>query len=144
MTVVSVIGAQWGDEGKGKITDYLAKESRVVVRSQGGNNAGHTIVVDGRKYKLHLLPSGILRSDIVNVIGNGVVVNPDVLLEELSNLSGDRGKLFISERAHVIMPYHKLLDGAEEDSKGKSMIGTTGNGIGPCYSYKASRIGIRM
>ena len=144
MTVVSVIGAQWGDEGKGKITDYLAKESRVVVRSQGGNNAGHTIVVDGRKYKLHLLPSGILRSDIVNVIGNGVVVNPDVLLEELSNLSGDRGKLFISERAHVIMPYHKLLDGAEEDSKGESMIGTTGNGIGPCYSDKASRIGIRM
>ena len=93
---------------------------------------------------LHLLPSGILRKNVVNVIGNGVVVNPDVLLKELNNLEGDRGQLFISDRAHVIMPYHKLLDEGEESSKGKSMIGTTGNGIGPCYSDKASRIGIRM
>ncbi|HIF37378.1 MAG TPA: adenylosuccinate synthase [Marine Group III euryarchaeote] len=144
MTVTTIIGAQWGDEGKGKITDYLADNSKVVARSQGGNNAGHTIVIDGKKYKLHLLPSGILRKDMVNVVGNGVVVNPDVLLKELANLDGERGQLFISDRAHVIMPYHKLLDGGEESSKGKSMIGTTGNGIGPCYSDKASRIGIRM
>ena len=144
MTVTTIIGAQWGDEGKGKITDYLADNSKVVARSQGGNNAGHTIVIDGKKYKLHLLPSGILRKDMVNVVGNGVVVNPDVLLKELANLDGERGQLFISDRAHVIMPYHKLLDGGEESSKGKSMIGTTGNGIGPCYSDKASRLGIRM
>ena len=144
MTVTTILGAQWGDEGKGKVTDYLADNSKVVSRSQGGNNAGHTIVVDGKKHKLHLLPSGILREDIVNVIGNGVVVNPDVLLKELDNLGSTRGKLFISDRAHVIMPYHKMLDGGEEISKGKSMIGTTGNGIGPCYSDKASRIGIRM
>jgi adenylosuccinate synthase len=144
VTVTTIIGAQWGDEGKGKITDYLADNSKVVARSQGGNNAGHTIVIDGKKYKLHLLPSGILRKDMVNVVGNGVVVNPDVLLKELANLDGERGQLFISDRAHVIMPYHKLLDGGEESSKGKLMIGTTGNGIGPCYSDKASRIGIRM
>ena len=144
MTVTTILGAQWGDEGKGKVTDYLADNSKVVSRSQGGNNAGHTIVVDGKKHKLHLLPSGILREDVVNVIGNGVVVNPDVLLKELDNLGSTRGKLFISDRAHVIMPYHKMLDGGEEISKGKSMIGTTGNGIGPCYSDKASRIGIRM
>jgi len=142
--VTTIIGAQWGDEGKGKVTDYLAEDCKVVARSQGGNNAGHTIVVDGKKHKLHLLPSGILRKDIISVIGNGVVVNPDVLLKELDNLDGERGQLLISDRAHVIMPYHKLLDGGEESSKGKSMIGTTGNGIGPCYSDKASRIGIRM
>jgi adenylosuccinate synthase len=144
VSVTTIIGAQWGDEGKGKITDYLADDSKVVARSQGGNNAGHTIVIDGKKYKLHLLPSGILRNDIISIIGNGVVVNPDVLLKELDNLSNERGQLSISDRAHVIMPYHKLLDGGEESSKGKSLIGTTGNGIGPCYSDKASRIGIRM
>ena len=144
MTVTTIIGAQWGDEGKGKVTDYLADNSRVVARSQGGNNAGHTIVIGNKKYKLHLLPSGILRTDVVSVIGNGVVVNPDVLLQELDNLDAERGQLVISDRAHVIMPYHKLLDGGEENSKGKSLIGTTGNGIGPCYSDKASRIGIRM
>jgi len=144
VTVTTIIGAQWGDEGKGKVTDYLAEDSKVVARSQGGNNAGHTIVVDGKKHKLHLLPSGILRKDVVSVIGNGVVVNPDVLLKELGNLDGERGQLLISDRAHVIMPYHNLLDGGEETSKGKSRIGTTGNGIGPCYSDKASRIGIRM
>ena len=144
MKVTTIIGAQWGDEGKGKVTDYLAEESRVVARSQGGNNAGHTIVVDGKKHKLHLLPSGILRKDVVSIIGNGVVVNPEVLIKELDNLDSERGQLLISDRAHVIMPYHKLLDGGEESSKGKSMIGTTGNGIGPCYSDKASRIGIRM
>ena len=144
MKVTTIIGAQWGDEGKGKVTDYLAEGSKVVARSQGGNNAGHTIVVDGKKHKLHLLPSGILRKDVVSVIGNGVVVNPDVLLKELEDLGDERGKLLISDRAHVIMPYHMLLDGGEESSKGKSMIGTTGNGIGPCYSDKASRVGIRM
>lgn len=144
MKVTTIIGAQWGDEGKGKVTDYLGEGSKVVARSQGGNNAGHTIVVDGKKHKLHLLPSGILRKDVVSVIGNGVVVNPDVLLRELEDLGDERGKLLISDRAHVIMPYHMLLDGGEESSKGKSMIGTTGNGIGPCYSDKASRVGIRM
>ena len=144
MTVTTIIGAQWGDEGKGKITDYLADDCKVVARSQGGNNAGHTIVIDGKKHKLHLLPSGILRKNIISIIGNGVVVNPDVLLKELDNLGEERGPLFISDRAHIIMPYHKLLDGGEEIFKGKSMIGTTGNGIGPCYSDKASRIGIRM
>jgi len=144
VTVTTIIGTQWGDEGKGKITDYLADDSKVVARSQGGNNAGHTIVIDDKKHKLHLLPSGILRKDIISVIGNGVVVNPDVLLKEIDNLGDERGQLFISDRAHIIMPYHKLLDGGEESSKGKSMIGTTGNGIGPCYSDKASRIGIRM
>lgn len=126
MTVTTIIGAQWGDEGKGKITDYLADDSKVVARSQGGNNAGHTIVIDGKKHKLHLLPSGILRKDIISVIGNGVVVNPDVLLNELKNLGTERGQLFISDRAHIIMPYHKLLDGGEESSKGKSRLGTTG------------------
>jgi len=144
MSVTTIIGAQWGDEGKGKVTDYLAETSKVVARSQGGNNAGHTIVIDRKKHKIHHLPSGILRKNIVNIIGNGVVVNPDVLLKELNNLEGERGQLFISDRAHIIMPYHKLLDGGEELSKGKSMIGTTKNGIGPCYSDKASRIGIRM
>jgi len=144
VTVTTIIGAQWGDEGKGKITDYLADDCKVVARSQGGNNAGHTIVIDGKKHKLHLLPSGILRKNIISIIGNGVVVNPDVLLKELDNLGEERGPLFISDRAHIIMPYHKLLDGGEEIFKGKSMIGTTGNGIGPCYSDKASRIGIRM
>ncbi|MEC8997585.1 MAG: adenylosuccinate synthetase, partial [Candidatus Thermoplasmatota archaeon] len=114
MTVISIVGAQWGDEGKGKVTDFLAEKSKVVARSQGGNNAGHTIVVEGKKHKLHLLPSGILRTDIINVIGNGVVVNPEVLLKELANLESNRGRLFISDRAHVIMPYHKMLDGAEE------------------------------
>ena len=142
--IKTIIGAQWGDEGKGKVTDYLAEDSNLVVRSQGGNNAGHTIVVDGKKHKLHLLPSGILRKDMVNVIGNGVVVNPDVLLKELDNLGDERGQLFISDRAHIIMPYHTMLDGGEESSKGKSKIGTTGNGIGPCYSDKASRLGVRM
>jgi adenylosuccinate synthase len=97
MTVTTIVGAQWGDEGKGKITDYLADDSKVVVRSQGGNNAGHTIVIDGKKHKLHLLPSGILRKDITSVIGNGVVVNPDVLLTELNNLGLERGQLFISQ-----------------------------------------------
>ena len=121
MTVTTIIGAQWGDEGKGKITDYLADDSKVVARSQGGNNAGPTIVIDDKKYKLHLLPSGILRTDVINVIGNGVVVNPEVLLSELDNLDSERGELIISDRAHVIMPYHKLLDGGEETSKGKSM-----------------------
>ena len=106
MTVTTIIGAQWGDEGKGKITDYLADESNVVGRSQGGNNAGHTIVIDVKKYKLHLLPSGILHKDIVNVVGNGVVVNPDVLLKELTNLDDERGQLFISDS--FIISFNKL------------------------------------
>ena len=144
MAVSAVLGAQWGDEGKGKIVDVLARDADIVARFSGGNNAGHTVITEKGEFKFHLLPSGVVWPHSLNVIGNGVVVNPDVLLKELANLDDERGHLFISDRAHIIMPYHKMLDGAEENSKGKSFIGTTGNGIGPCYSDKASRIGIRM
>ncbi|MGB1586029.1 MAG: adenylosuccinate synthase [Thermoplasmatota archaeon] len=144
MSVSAVIGTQWGDEGKGKIVDYLAERSQYVVRFQGGNNAGHTIVVDGETYKLHLLPSGCV-SGKTGVIGNGCVVDPFVLREELKGLR-DRGvefEIHISDRAHLILPYHKLLDGAEEAFKGGNKVGTTGRGIGPCYQDKAARIGVR-
>jgi len=142
-----IIGTQWGDEGKGKITDLLAQEADMVVRFQGGNNAGHTIVIGERTFKLHLLPSGILRENVTSVIGNGLVVDPEVLLGELDRLkeTGVRvGKLAISDRAHVIMPYHRLIDGLEEDRKGNLAAGTTRRGIGPCYADKASRLGIRF
>ncbi|MGB1697255.1 MAG: adenylosuccinate synthase, partial [Thermoplasmatota archaeon] len=144
MSVTTVVGAQWGDEGKGKVVDYLAERSDYVVRFQGGNNAGHTIVVGKEVYKLHLLPSGCV-SGKTGVIGNGCVVDPFVLVEELLQLQG-RGVKFdihISEQAHLILPYHKLLDGAEEAFKGGAKVGTTGRGIGPCYADKASRSGIR-
>ena len=144
MSITAIIGSQWGDEGKGKITDYLAERAKVVSRSQGGNNAGHTVIVDDKTYKLHLLPSGILRSDVLSLIGNGVVIDPEVLLNELKQLGTKRGELMISERAHVIMPYHKLLDGAEESSRGTATVGTTGRGIGPCYGDKVLRFGIRV
>lgn len=147
MSRLVVVGSQWGDEGKGKITDYLAQKADFVVRYQGGNNAGHTIAFDGKKFALQSIPSGIFNPNITNVIANGVVLNPKAMLEELKGLE-ERGitdyKLCISDRANVIMPYHLLLDGAQESSKGDKKIGTTKKGIGPCYSDKASRIGIRV
>lgn len=147
MATSMVIGTQWGDEGKGKIVDYLSERADVVVRSQGGNNAGHTVVVDNKEFALRLLPSGILYDDKMNIIGTGVVVDPKVLLEEIANLEkeGKSAKsLQISDRAHVILPYHNRLDEAEEASKGDLKIGTTKNGIGPCYADKVNRVGIRI
>lgn len=147
MSTVVVVGTQWGDEGKGKITDYLAEKSEVVARYQGGNNAGHTIVFNGKKYKLHLIPSGIFYKDKICVIGNGMVIDPIALTKELNYLWEEgvsTDNLRISNRAHVIMPYHLKLDGLEEDSKGSNKIGTTRKGIGPAYMDKAARIGIRI
>lgn len=147
MAAVVLVGAQWGDEGKGKITDFLAEKADMIVRYQGGNNAGHTVVIDGEVFKLHLIPSGIFYADKVCVIGNGLVVDPQVLIEELAYLEkrGVRNlNLRISGRAHVIMPYHKLLDILEEEFKGEQKIGTTKRGIGPAYKDKASRTGIRI
>lgn len=147
MASVVLIGAQWGDEGKGKITDFLAEKANMVVRYQGGNNAGHTVVVNNEEFKLHLIPSGILYSDKTCVIGNGVVVDPKVLLEELRYLAErgiQTGKLLISSNAQVIMPYHRTLDALEEESRGEHKIGTTKRGIGPAYMDKAARIGIRI
>ena len=142
-----LIGAQWGDEGKGKITDILAQQADVVVRSQGGNNAGHTVEADGNVYKLHLLPSGILNKETLCLIGNGVVVDPKVLLEEIEQVNAQgvtAENLKIDARAHVIMPYHRYLDELAEKARKKSDIGTTKSGIGPCYMDKAERSGIRM
>ncbi len=142
-----VVGAQWGDEGKGKVTDMLASTADVVVRFGGGNNAGHTVIVNDEKFELHLIPSGILYPDKTCVIGNGVVIDPVALVEEMEGLK-KRGisldNLYISETAHVIMPYHRLLDGLEEKRKGEDKIGTTGKGIGPTYTDKAARKGIRI
>src|SRR5436190_15429620 len=142
-----VIGAQWGDEGKGKVTDLLAERADAVVRFQGGNNAGHTIMRDGETFKLHLMPSGILHRGTLCVIGNGVVIDPRVLTEELDELRRRRidvGGLRISANAHLIMPYHLMLDHAGEAKLGKLQIGTTKRGIGPCYADKAARLGIRV
>lgn len=149
MSAFIVLGAQWGDEGKGKMTDYLAEDANVVVRFQGGNNAGHTVVVGDKEYKLHLIPSGILYEDKLNVIGNGVVVDPKALFEEIDYLEGvgvkvTPEKLIISDRAQLIMPYHKILDRLKEKARGKNDIGTTGKGIGPCYTDKFERCGIRV
>ncbi len=147
MSTVVVVGTQWGDEGKGKITDFLAEKAEVVARYQGGNNAGHTITLKGKKYKLHLIPSGIFYSDKICVLGNGMVIDPEALIKELNYLH-DEGinteNLRISNRAHLIMPYHIKIDMVEEVLKGKNKIGTTGKGIGPAYMDKAARIGIRM
>jgi adenylosuccinate synthase len=149
MSAFVVLGAQWGDEGKGKMTDYLAEKADVVVRFQGGNNAGHTVVVGDKEYKLHLIPSGILHDNKLNVIGNGVVVDPKAMFTEIDYLE-DLGikvtpeKLLVSDRAQVIMPYHRVLDGLKEKARGKDDIGTTGKGIGPCYTDKAERSGIRV
>ncbi len=144
---VSVVGTQWGDEGKGKITNYLSVESDMVVRHQGGNNAGHSIVIEGERYALHLIPSGIFDPSVKNVMANGMVINPVALLEELALLESQGIKdyqLFISDRAHIVMPYHVILDGIYEDLKGARKIGTTKKGIGPAYTDKASREGIRF
>jgi adenylosuccinate synthase len=145
MTVKLVIGTQWGDEGKGKVVDYYSKDMDYVVRFQGGNNAGHTIKVDEELYKLHLTPSGVIQGKI-GVIGNGVVIDPEILINEINDLKnrGIKIKLLISDRANIIMPYHKILDGVEEEFLGDKKIGTTGKGIGPCYSDKIARNGIRI
>lgn len=148
MSVNVVVGSQWGDEGKGKIVDLLSKDADIVARYQGGANAGHTIVIDGKQYILHLIPSGILNPGVICVIGNGVVIDPVALIEEiemLENFDIDvKGRLFISHKAHLIMPYHKMLDQAREKSKTGTIIGTTGRGIGPAYIDKARRTGIRI
>ena len=149
MSAFVVLGAQWGDEGKGKMTDYLAEEAEVIVRFQGGNNAGHTVEVGDKQYKLHLIPSGILYDNKLNIIGNGVVVDPKALFTEIDYLEGEDvsvtpNKLIVSDRAHVIMPYHKVLDKLKEKARGKNDIGTTGKGIGPCYTDKYERSGIRI
>lgn len=147
MSTKIVIGAQWGDEGKGKTIDILAGKADVVVRTSGGNNAGHTLMVDGVTYKLHVMPSGILYPGTVNIIGCGVVVDPNVLLQEIDGFESQgisTKNLKIDSRAHVIMPYHIELDGLSEAARGKGDIGTTKKGIGPCYTDKAERSGIRM
>lgn len=149
MSAFIVLGAQWGDEGKGKMTDYLAETADVVVRYQGGNNAGHTVEVGDKQYKLHLIPSGVLYEDKLNVIGNGLVVDPKALFDEMDYLKGlgvdiTPERLIVSDRAHVIMPYHKVLDALKEKARGKNDIGTTGKGIGPCYTDKVERCGIRV
>ena len=147
MANVIVIGAQWGDEGKGKITDLLSRSADVVVRSQGGVNAGHTIVVRGQTFKLHLIPSGILYPDTECIIGSGTVIDPQVVLQEIDQLHAlnvATDKLFISHSAHVTMPYHRLIDQAAEEQRGKYKIGTTGRGIGPTYADKSERTGIRV
>ncbi|MGH1600527.1 adenylosuccinate synthase [Campylobacter majalis] len=139
-----VVGVQWGDEGKGKIVDMLAANYDMVCRSQGGHNAGHTIWVDGIRYALHLMPSGILHSGTINVIGNGVVVNPEVLIAEMAQFDDVKGRLFISDKAHLNLPHHSEIDKAKERLKGEKAIGTTGKGIGPTYSDKVSRTGHRI
>ena len=148
MPNVVVVGTQWGDEGKGKIVDLITERFNIVVRYQGGHNAGHTVSVEGQKYILHLIPSGILHPDKVCVIGNGVVVDPFALGEELEMLQGVgvsvEGRLFLSNRAHLIMPYHRAIEEAEENLRGEHKIGTTSRGIGPCYEDKMGRRGIRV
>jgi adenylosuccinate synthase len=147
MPVVAVIGAQWGDEGKGHIVDLLAEKARLVIRYGGGNNAGHTVLNEYGEFKLHTVPSGIFDPSTVNVIGHGVMIDPAVLIQELADLrakSISTSKLFISERAHVVMPYHIIQDQADEAMRGDGKIGTTGRGIGPAFADKMLRIGIRM
>lgn len=147
MSTVVVTGTQWGDEGKGKIVDYLAEQSDIVVRYQGGSNAGHTVSVDGKEFKLRLMPSGILYKGKTCVVGDGVVFDPEVLLAEIASLQKEGIEIadyLISNRAQVVMPYHRLMDGLEEESRGDLKIGTTKRGIGPCYMDRDRRIGIRM
>ncbi len=146
MAVTVVVGTQWGDEGKGKIVDFYAEQSDLVIRFCGGANAGHTIVSGGKKFKFHHIPSGILYPGKINIIGNGTVIDPKKLLEEIDGIkaAGYKPNLAISPRAHVVLPYHFLLDGAEEERKGGLAAGTTKRGIGPCYSDKAARFGIRI
>ena len=139
-----IVGIQWGDEGKGKIVDRLACEYDMVCRSQGGHNAGHTIWVDGVKYALHLIPSGVLNPKAINVVGNGVVLSPESIIKEMTQFEGLEGRLYISDKAHLNLPYHSLIDQAREKLKGDKAIGTTGKGIGPAYSDKINRIGMRV
>src|ERR1700733_4880018 len=143
-----LVGAQWGDEGKGKIIDVLTEEADIVVRSQGGNNAGHTVEIGKEKFVLHLIPSGILRAGKKCVIANGVVVDPIALVGEIEGLEKRgiklAGRLLVSETAHLVLPYHRLLDEQREQKKGKNKIGTTKRGIGPAYGDKAARVGLRM
>ena len=146
MGAYALIGAQWGDEGKGKVVDYLASKAQWVARYAGGNNAGHTVMNEGGTFSLHLVPSGIFQPEVSCVIGNGVVVNPEVLLEEIRELSErgvDVSRIYVSERAHLIMPYHVQIDALEEKARGDANLGTTGTGVGPAYVDKASRTGIR-
>jgi len=146
MAVVAIIGGQWGDEGKGRIVDLLAEKANMVVRFSGGDNAGHTIVNPCGEFRLHLVPSGIFYPQVTCIIGNGVAINPAVLLEEVDNLEShgvDTSHLIISDRTHLIMPYHTLMDGLEEERRGKKSIGTTRRGIGPVFSDKVARIGLR-
>lgn len=147
MSNICVVGLQWGDEGKGKVVDQLTSRFDIVARYQGGANAGHTVITD-KKYVLHLIPSGILHADCTCVIGNGVVLDPAPFLEEVEGLEkagiSIAGRLWLSDRAHLVMPYHKVLDKAQEEGKGDKKIGTTGRGIGPCYTDKISRSGIRV
>lgn len=147
MPAAVIVGTQWGDEGKGKVTDYYAENADYIARFQGGNNAGHTIIVGGEKHAFHILPSGVLRPEKTVVIGNGVVVDPDVLMEEIGKLEASGRQLtnfIISDRTNLIMPYHKLLDGVQETRRGGKKIGTTKRGIGPCYTDKIARHGIRF
>lgn len=147
MKTVAVVGSQWGDEGKGKVIDFLATQADVVVRGQGGNNAGHTLVVDGKKFALRLIPSGILNSQTINVIGNGIVFDPKGFFEEIEMLESNgisTKNIKISDRAHIVFPYHKELDGLAEEARGDNKIGTTKKGIGPCYMDKTERSGIRV
>ena len=149
MTNVVVIGSQWGDEGKGKIVDWLSDRADVVVRFQGGHNAGHTLVIDGEVFKLSLLPSGVVRPDKLSIIGNGVVIDPWALLEEIGRIEKqgvklDPRRLKIAENAPLILPLHRALDQAREEARGKAKIGTTGRGIGPAYEDKVARRAIRV
>jgi adenylosuccinate synthase len=139
-----IVGIQWGDEGKGKIVDLLAQNYDIVVRYQGGHNAGHTIVVEGKTYALHLIPSGVLNPKAVNVIGNGVVISPEALIKEMKQFENLEGRLLISDSAHMILDHHILLDQAKEKLRGKKAIGTTGRGIGPAYSDKIARSGFKI
>ncbi|MDR2132646.1 MAG: adenylosuccinate synthase [Clostridiales Family XIII bacterium] len=147
MAALAVVGSQWGDEGKGKIIDYLAKKADMVVRGQGGSNAGHTVVIGGRKYALHLIPSGVMNEGTVNIIGNGVVFDAEGFFEEIAALEKDGIKtdnIFVSDRAHLVFPYHKLLDALSEDARGDRDLGTTRKGIGPAYMDKIERSGLRV
>lgn len=146
MTVIAIVGGQWGDEGKGKITDLLAEKAKVVARFSGGDNAGHTVINPYGEFQLHLVPSGIFYPNVTCIISNGVAINPAVLLTEIDDLHNhgvDTGRLFISDRAHLIMPYHILLDGLEEERRNKGALGTTRRGIGPAFADKVARLGIR-
>lgn len=147
MSTVVILGAQWGDEGKGKVIDFLAEEANVVVRGQGGNNAGHSVVVGDQKYALHLIPSGVLHKNTDNIIGNGVVFDPEGFLKEIDGLVAkgiDVQSIKVSDRAHIVFPYHNRIDQLAEAARGVDKIGTTGKGIGPCYMDKVERSGIRM